>query len=594
MILHCVPPHRYDTPHYILGYLKGFLEAKGILAPTVYWNLILAEEIEGFKKSFESDQIRALSSFDITSAVWKWLMKSAGKIDDLYLDPLFLSIYTKEELGRKGLVIRNKIDEHIKEENLDRASLSGFTARTHQWMMSLYIMSRLKEMNPSLKTVITDATDENQARKFMEVFTEADFAVWGEAEYPLYFLAKALEEETSLIDVPQLVYRDNEEIISTNSYNDLNNLDEYPFADYSDYFQTIKRFMPSIQRVTIPVWGSRSCPWNKCKFCVINKRFTYRLRSPHNIVEEIEYQSKKHDTYTFIFMDSDVGGTKQRFKTLLTLLTQISANHKYHFMGTLSPVSINDDTARDLNQASFNLILVGFEAFTDSLLKKMQKQHTFADNIQALKCAHKYGIQMGGLSILKGSPSETTEDIQESLKNIKFLRFLLNTHMLNPTPLVLYKGSFYYEEMSEEERKSWNYHRFWLDIAPTRIIPEEDRFEFFGFYQEKSHRLWEDFDTALQVYKQQNRSYTWVEHDNGSLLEEKGVKTYKYTLDKTETQLLLFCDSIRHISEVKKEFCNEKTLLETMHTLNEVGLLYYDKNMHTIISVVEACRMSKI
>ena len=288
-------------------------------------------------------------------------------------------------------------------------------------------------------------------------------------------------------------------------------------------------------------------------------------------------------------MDSDIAGNRKRFEALLTLLAQ-RTEKKYHFMGTLSPVFIDAATAKKVQNASFELLLVGFEAFTDTLLKKVKKRHTFAHNIQALKFAHQYGIQMGGLSILKGIPSETPEDILESLQNITFLRFLLNVHMLNPTPMVLYKGSPFYDEMTEKEREKWNYHRFWLDIAPTRIIPEEYRFDFFGFYQEKSHRLWEEFDKALETVKQQNRTYTWVEKEEGSLIEEKGPKIYKYKLDRNETDVLIFCDSIKTLSDVKEQFnyIKEDTLYEILYTLREVGLLYYDKDMHTIISVVEA------
>jgi radical SAM superfamily enzyme YgiQ (UPF0313 family) len=589
MILHCVPPHRYDAPYHVLGYLKGFLQAEKIVVTNVYWNLILAKELERFKKRTEHNpEVTLLSSFDITASVWKWLMKTTKKIDNLYVDPFFLLASSREELEIRGNKIKTTVDEYIKEHNLHKASLSGFTVRTYQWMMSMYIMSRLKKMNPDTKVVILDAVDETQALTFMNLFWEADFAVWGENEYPLLQLVNAVKGDgTPITTIPQLVYREGKSMVSTNVHNKQLPLDEYPFADYTDFFTTLKTVQPVIQKVTLPVWGSRGCPWNKCNFCVINNQFTYRTRSPENIVKEIEYQSLKYDMYTFLFMDSDIAGNRKRFETLLTLLAQLPEK-KYSFLGTLSPLSIDAATAKMLQNASFKLLLVGFEAFTDTLLKKVRKRHTFAHNIQALKFAHQYGIGMGGLSILKGIPSETPEDILESLENIKFLRFLLNVHLLNPTPMVLYRGSPFYNEMSEKERNTWNYHRFWLDIAPTQVIPEEDRFDFFGFYQEKSHRLWEEFDKALEAYKRQNRSYTWVENENGSLIEEKGPKIYRYQLDRNETDILIFCDSIKTLSDVKEQFYYIKDLYETLHTLREAGLLYYDSALSTLISVVEA------
>jgi radical SAM superfamily enzyme YgiQ (UPF0313 family) len=593
MILNCAPPHRYDTPHPGLGYLKAFLEDKGISTKNVYWNLVLSEEIEKFKRGLGHHQelMNSVSTYDIAVMVWKFLNES----EKMGSDPVLSSAFSKGELNQVVQSLKNKIDWYIQENHLDKSDSNGFIMKSHQWFINSIIMSRLKEMNPDTHIIIHGIMNEEEGRAFMKVFPHIDFAVWGEDEF-LHDLVRAVKENTDITQVPNLVFRNGKELLSTEFKKyPCPNLDEYPFADYTDFFDTLKCFMPHIEKITIPVWGSRSCPWNKCRFCVLNKRYPYRTRSPLNIVEEIEYQSQKHDSKTFIFVDSDFAGSKKRLKSLLECIIKASVvqEEPYQFIGTLSPLFIDSETAQSLNHACFTFILVGFEAVTDNVLRKVQKRHQFAHNIQMLKSAHQYGLNVGALNILKGIPMEMTEDILESCHNLRFLRFLLHEYRLFSTPFILQKGSIYYDEMSEDEKELWNYDKSWAEIAPSKIIQEEDRFEFFGFYKERTvHQLWDEFERVLTLYTLQNRTYTWVNHDNGSLLEEKGPKTYRYTLDRNETDILIFCDSIRRISEVKERISmDEDSLFKMMHALKEAGLLYYDKNMRTIISVVEAWKM---
>ena len=587
MILNCMPPYAPDIPNPALGYLKGFMQAHNFPVKNVYWNLILSREISAFNDPLRSQSQTLLSIDAVTTYIWKHLM---GSTDETPLDLLFLSIFTKDELCELVHSVKDKITRYIKNENLHKVTLAGFTMKTYQWLMGWYVMDQLKQLNPDIRIVAGGLSNEDQGRAFMKVIPSIDFVIWGEGEYPLLHLVEALQDGGSVENVPHLVYREGT-IHSTCQDMDYPPLDAYPFADHSDYFDTLK-MGPSGMAVLIPVWGSRSCPWNKCKFCVLNEEYHYRTRSPSNIVEEIVYQSRNHDRNTFIFVDTELPGKWNRWKTLLKLLVDASSHQKepYHFYAEVSPVFIDEEAARYMQVASFESTQIGFEAMTDSLLKKMEKRHKFVHNIQALKFGDQYGLTIIGLNIIRGIPQETREDIVESAANVRFLRFLLGKYSFRPVSLELYKGSPFYEEMSPEEREEWYFQRFWDEVSFLGSVHEDDRFEFFGFRKTQPAHTWEEFETVLDSYKQQNRTYTWVEYEDGSFIEEKGFKVYKYTLDRDETDVLIFCDSIRTFSEVKEKFSHikEDTLLELLEPLKDYGLVYYD-DTH-IISVLEASK----
>jgi exonuclease III len=144
--------------------------------------------------------------------------------------------------------------------------------------------------------------------------------------------------------------------------------------------------------------------------------------------------------------------------------------------------------------------------------------------------------------------------------------------------------------MPEEERETWKDNYLWTEIEPVHLVSRADRFEFFGFSNVVHNHFWTDFVRLLRAYTNQNCSYEWVHYAHGSFVEEKGLRIYKYLLDRDETDLLIYCDTVKTISEVKKRFSHidEEPLYEMLTSLKAAGLLYYSQGFNEIISTVEA------
>jgi radical SAM superfamily enzyme YgiQ (UPF0313 family) len=598
MILNCLPPYSFDIPNPALGYLKGFLHAKGISVTNVYWNVILLEELLTFQDYIGNYPVfSSLSSFNtpVLYAV-RHLMDThcnAKTVLDQYFSPFF----TRGEISPFVDSLRTKIDDYIYHNNLHEELLAGFTLKTYQWMLGAYILRRLKEINPDIQVVLGGIRNNEQARIFMRVFSLADYAVWGEGEYPLFNLVRGIKEGV-LTEVPHLVYRDDSTMISTKKDFARADLDSYPFADHTDYFEAVNTYIHEDMRVIIPIWGSRSCPWNKCKFCVLNEEFSYRARSPENIVEEIEYQFKVHGCDTYVFVDTELPGNKKRFSHLLDLLIASSEEmgHSYRLFAEASPVFVDCTTARAMKQAQFEIVQIGFEAMTDRLLKKMEKRHRFAHNIQALKLGDQYNLEIKG-NFIAEIPPETEEDVLESCANLRFLRFFLKKYSIVPKYFTLYKGSPYYNEMSEKERDSYNKDPMWAEIASVCDLPEDERFEFFGFFAERirHYLLWNTFQRLLQFYSLVESEYQWTDYGEYSVFEEKGSKSFTCTFNRDETDILVSCDSIQSFSQLQKQVSHlaEDELVHILELLKEKGLVYYDDSLETIISVVRADKRVK-
>ncbi|MBU6997325.1 MAG: radical SAM protein [Theionarchaea archaeon] len=592
MILNCLPPYSYDIPNPALGYLKGFLQSKGIPVTNVYWNLVLAEELSKFQTHIGDYPVfSSLSSLN-TPVLYAVRHLSSRHREKTVLDQYFSPYFDHGKEPTFVDSLRTKIDDYIYQNSLHKESLAGFTLKTYQWLLGSHIMRRLKELNPHMQIVIGGLRNSEQAQTFMRFFTLADYAVWGEGEYPLFHLVQSIREGT-FNEVPHLVYRDGAAITSTEKDSENCDLDSYPFADHTDYFAALNACIHEDMRVIIPIWGSRSCPWNRCKFCVLNEEFSYRARSPENIVEELEYQSRRYGCDTFVFVDTELPGNTKRFDHLLALIVASSERRgrPYCLFAEASPIFVNPDTVQAMKKACFEIVQIGFEAMTDGLLEKMKKRHSFAHNIQALKLGDQYGLEIKG-NFIAETPPETEEDVLESCVNLKFLRFSLRKYSIVPKYFTLYKGSPYYNEMSEYEREAYDKDPMWAEVASVLQLPDSERFEFFGFFAGKirHYLLWNTFQRLLQFYSRTGSDYQWTEYPDYSLFEEKGSRSLDFSLSRDETDVLVFCDSIKSFTQVQQHFSHleEKKLLHVLEILKERGLLYCDRSLGNIISVVRA------
>jgi hypothetical protein len=144
--------------------------------------------------------------------------------------------------------------------------------------------------------------------------------------------------------------------------------------------------------------------------------------------------------------------------------------------------------------------------------------------------------------------------------------------------------------VSDSERNQWTENPVWAEVSSSTGIPEADRFEFFGFSNPVRSPLWKSFESLLAYYTDENCSYEWIEYLQGSFIEVQGSHLYRYTLNRDETDVLIYCDTVRTFSEVKGRFphVEEDVLLKILGDLNEVGLLYCSADLHQLISVVEA------
>jgi radical SAM superfamily enzyme YgiQ (UPF0313 family) len=581
--LHANFPYDFTTPNAAIGYLKSYLSEANLDITSTYWYIPPREIFEPIYRILTTFQRSRISLFDPCIILTAYLSRFFYKtpVCPTMIQTILMSYTSPEELEKIGLTFKAFVDTSL--EDMADVDIAGFTLKFYQWILNCYIWRRLKELNPNITIVVGGLDTPEEAVKVVETFKDVDCAVWGEGERPLRELV--VRDKDGLDEVPHLVYRRHGDICTTHV--SIERVNKYPFADHTNYFEQLERFDLDISP-QIPMFTTRSCKWDKCKFCNENKGIPYFERSIDETIREIEYQSETHGVDRFVFLDADIGRKNEKdFKNFLQKLLHSveTRGAPYDIVADISPQRLTRECVQMMSKIKMG-VQIGFEALTDSLLRKMNKMHSLAENIQALKFGSEYGLRMYGLNILRNLPGETEHDVMESMEHIKVLRFFLRHYPLSLSELTLYKRAPYFAEIPPEERETrWVVNFLYDEICQQGLIKEKDRWDFFGFRARDMmhHQFWDQVQDVLEQVTSRDISYSWLESAEGSVLTEHNQVTgdKKYLLTRTETDILKFCDSITSLEQVKESFPDDN-VEDIISQLRKENLLYIDERNRLI------------
>ena len=586
--LHANFPYDFTTPNAAIGYLKSYLSQEDLDIINTYWYIPPREIFEPLYKILAMFQKSRISLFDPSIILTAYLSRFFNRtpVYPTMIQTILTSYTSREEMEKIGLSFKAFVDTSL--EDMADADIAGFTLKFYQWILNSYVWRTLKALNPNITIVVGGLDTPEEAVKTMETFKDIDCAIWGEGERPLKELAR--RDKNRLDEVPHLVYRRHDDICTTDV--PVERVREYPFADHRNYFEQLKQSNLNISP-RIPLFTTRSCKWDRCKFCNENKGIPYFERSIDETIKEIEYQSKTHGVDRFVFLDADIGRRNEKdfIHFLKGLLNSVrTRGAPYDIVADISPQRLTRETVQMMSKIRIG-VQIGFEALTDSLLKKMNKMHSFSENVQALKFAHEYGLKMYGLNVLRNLPGETEHDIMECMEQVKVLRFFLEHYPLSLSELTLYKRAPYFSEISPDERETrWVVNFLYQEMHQQDLIKEKDRWDFFGFraHDLMHHQFWDQVADLLEQVQSRNISYSWLESAEGSTLIEYNqvMGDKKYLLTRMETDILKFCDSITSLEQVKERFPDDTTE-DVISQLRKEHLLYMDER-NRLISIPSA------
>lgn len=394
-----------------------------------------------------------------------------------------------ERLGEPIEITRERFDsiiayvQTIIPQIINKSSIVGFSVN-YLNIPEIIIVSALVKLEAPEIQLIWGGPTITQSQDAFRLFLlkhVCDGLVIGEGEAPLLEIAQGKD----LRNIRGVMSIDDNNNISFTPGIQLD-IDSLPTPDYSDipletYFQIAS------------VYRSRGCT-HRCKFCAEWRLFgpRFRVRSVEKVMEDIETIIKNHSPQYMIFGESLINDDLTYFERMCDAMIEKQFKMKFgtHFRANITPY-----LAKKCYNAGFNDAWVGFEAFSDEDLKKMNKGTNVHQNISTIKNLTQAGVNVIAMLVVGFN------DLQEEEKNNRNILEIITRFsrerrvgedgkiyplliQWRPAPMYLVPGSLDYKEKLKDHTWSWRC-RYTTHDTMDQIIKLESELSYIPYEFER-------------------------------------------------------------------------------------------------------------
>ncbi len=236
-------------------------------------------------------------------------------------------------------------------------------------------------------------------------------------------------------------------------------LDDLPFPRWDQF--NIRRFKYQVitnDGITLPMLGSRGCPYT-CNYCpyLVNSR--YRVRTPENIVEEIEYLVRTYGAKGITFRDPNLTFNKERAQSFAELLLRKGLSIRWGMEARTD--RLDPELVTLLHRSGLRSVETGVESASESTLRgNLRKAIPKTHQERVIEHCHRLGIRVIANYTL-GLPNDTVDGILDTIRYAK----KLNTFAIQFTVTTPYPGTQFYENVKHLVTESdWERFNGWTSV----------------------------------------------------------------------------------------------------------------------------------
>ncbi len=196
------------------------------------------------------------------------------------------------------------------------------------------------------------------------------------------------------------------------------NINELPFVDRGFFAQD--PYLPKDGPLEAAMVGSRGCPYN-CSFCgaavSANPDITIRVRTPQNILAEMEMLAREYGVEAFRFVDDLFLAYLRFIQECMPEFARSNVGERWRWdaTGRINVLSKASDEVYDMLAANgCREVALGIESGSPRLLEYIDKRITPQMIKYVVRQLTRRGINVKGYFIL-GFPTETRQELQETV-----------------------------------------------------------------------------------------------------------------------------------------------------------------------------------
>lgn len=432
VLLVAMPWNRADYPSIQVGLLKAHLTRHGIAASALYPYLELERRIGSDLYLRLADKLHPILGESLFAAMLTADPDLERLGDQFVLETEELDL---EEICRVRSTLKGFIHDLLEADYWKGFELVGFTCSFNQIYASLLLANGLKQRYPRIRTVFGGSAMHGDAgRSYFSTYDFIDYLVMGPGEDALTRLATALPLGREVIEAPPSEPRG------------APNFDEY----FSSVASTTSR--------TAVLSASNGCTSGRCAFCAQNSQSGYRKGSRDQLLQDMSMVTRQYSADRVEFSDTCFpleffqGGWPAAIGALgVRCFAQVRT------FGAFAQGAA-------MKVAGFDQVQVGIESFNERTLKRMAKPSSVLENIQCLRVAYSYSIDVG-YNLILDFPGTSTDELEEMAALLPAI-----FHLQPPTALVpfaLHQGSAVHSSPSRFGLTTVRPHRYYNSVSPA-------------------------------------------------------------------------------------------------------------------------------
>ena len=335
----------------------------------------------------------------------------------------------------------------------------------------------------------------------------------GDSEKTVLELSEFLQNKMEIEKVNNLIYLDKTtKKIVKNHIDNYTNLNEQPFPSYNGY----KKNDYLSPEFVIQIRASKACYWGKCTFCNCSFGKEIEFKTPDKLIDEIEYLSKKYESKYFSFWDNALPPAYLSQMADLLIKRDLKINYSLYLR---LEKEFTKELLSKLKKSGLIKVHWGLDSASERILEYINKGIDINTTIKVLTDSHNVGI-FNFVHIILGFPTETKEDLEETINFLKKHKKIITTTVVSPS-LIFAPGSEMFKKREElkkqiyttlEERKKYT------DIA----------YNIFGKSNTRSlvNLPWYRYGNITLLYcsKYSNKKFKYLDFYNNLLTKNNYIK----------------------------------------------------------------------
>jgi len=311
-----------------------------------------------------------------------------------------------------------QIRREIQDFNPD---LIGVTSHTENRFQSFKLIKLAKKAYPEALTILGGPHASMAPEDCLEHTPELDAVVKGEGELTMLELCRSLEKEknrNSLETVAGISFKLNGHIKTNPPRDPISDLDSLPFPalnliPFENYNFTLE--VPGHGKLpAASIVSSRGCPFN-CNFCAtpVNWGRNVRMRSPQNLLNEIESLVQKYGVRAIFFFDDTFNVNPRRVEEICDLIIERGLN--IFWKCDIKVEGVDKSLLTKMKRAGLFHLSFGLEAGSERVRNEViNKKINIDDFHHLIKWCHELDIIPNPFFIFS-HPTETWEEAQETI-----------------------------------------------------------------------------------------------------------------------------------------------------------------------------------